>query len=145
MSNPLRKMFETDANAEKTGIIIRFADGVEVTVARAGGANKRFARLLSSMTKPYRRAIEADTIDEKVLTDIVKQAYAKTVVLGWTGLTKDIITKSDADDKEQLPFNAENCVAVFDALPVLFDEIVKATTSHANFRNLALEEDGKNS
>lgn len=144
MSNLLRKMFETDSKAEKDGIVIRFADAVEVTVARAGGANKKFARLMAKLTKPYRRAIDTETIDEKVLTDLVKTAYAKTVVLGWKGLTKDIITKNEADAGEELVFNEENCVAVFNALPVLFDEIVKATTNHANFRNLALEEDAGN-
>jgi hypothetical protein len=144
MSNPLRKMFETDSAAEKDGIIIRFADEVEVTVARAGGANKKFSRLMARLTKPYRRAIETETIDEKVLTDIVKKVYARTVVLGWKGLTEDIVTKNEADAEQELVFNEENCMAVFNALPVLFDEIVKATTSHTNFRNLALEDDAGN-
>jgi len=144
MSNPLRKMYETSDTVEKEGIIIEYAPGVELRVARAGGSNKRFTKEMARLCKPYRRAIQTETINEEILTMIFQKAYARTVILGWKGFTKDIITKNDDDADIELPFNEENCMAVLAAQQNLFQDIVKTADNISLFRAEINEVDSGN-
>lgn len=144
MSNPLRKMFETDNTVEREGIWVEYAEGVRIKVARAGGANKRFSKVLARLARPHRRAIQTDAIDEKILETMFVKAYAKTVVLGWEGVTKDVLTKVDADAGEELVFNLENCEGVLRAQSDLFNDIRKAADTISYFRAEVLEADSGN-
>lgn len=144
MSNPLRKMFETDQSVEREGIWLEYAPGVEIKIARAGGSNKRFAKILSRLAKPHRRSIQTDTINGDVLRKMFISAYAQAVVLDWRGITTDILTKNEDDAGTDLPCNQENVEAVLEALPDLFADIQKASDNIALFRAEILEEDSKN-
>jgi len=75
MSNPLRKMFETDASVEREGIWVEYAPGVEIRIARAGGSNKRFAKTMQRLAKPHRRAIQTESVDEDVLKELVSVSW----------------------------------------------------------------------
>jgi len=144
MSNPLRKMFETDKNVEKEGVIVEYAPGVEIRIARAGGGNKRFAKVLSRLARPYRRAIQTETIDPEILLGIFRKAYAKTIILDWTGLTKDLLTHDDADAETSLEFNAENALSLLEEQPNLFADIQQASDNIALYRQDILEADSGN-
>lgn len=145
MSNPLRKMFETDKSVEKNGIVVEYAPGVEITVARAGGANKKFAKVMTRLAKPYRRAIQTSTIDEDILKGLFIKAYAQAVILSWKGITKDLITHNDEDAETELEFNQENVQAVLREQPELFNDIQKTSSDISYYRAQILEEDAGNS
>jgi len=144
MSNVLRKMFETVPSLETKGVVLEYAEGVDMTIARAGGANKKFAKVLARLSKPYRRAIQTETIDEKVGNRLMMEAYAEAVVLGWNGFTKDIITKKEEDAGTLLEFTKENVIAVFEALPELFTDVAKMSNNITLYRAETLEGDSGN-
>jgi hypothetical protein len=137
-------MFKTDLSAERQGVWLQYAATVEIKIARAGGANKAFVKLVQRLAKPHRRSIQLGTMDEKLLESLFMEAYAKTILLDWKGVTKDIITDNDADAEEELPFNVENATAVLKALPDLFVDIQKASDDISLFRAEILEHDSGN-
>jgi len=137
-------MFETDNTVEREGIVIEYAPGVEIKVARAGGANKRFGKTLARLSKPHRRAIQTESANEEVIRELFIKAYAQTVVLDWKGITKDVVTKDEADVGVELEFTQENVEAVLRAQPDLFADIQKAADNLSYFRAEVLEQDSKN-
>lgn len=74
--------FRSDISAEQEGVILDYG-AFRVTIARAGGANKSYERILEALTKPYRRAIQLETLDPKVSEKIMKEAMAKAIILNW--------------------------------------------------------------
>jgi hypothetical protein len=144
MSNPLRKIYETDTKVEKEGVIVEYAPGIEIRIARAGGANKKFAKVMTRLARPHRRAIQTNSISEEILTNMFITAYAQTIVLDWKGFTKDLITHDDADAEIELDFNQENVEAVLHAQPNLFKDIQETADNIAVFRAEILESDSGN-
>ena len=137
----LYKQFKTDKNVEKEGIVLNYGknskgEDIEIRIARAGGANIQYAKLLEAKTKPYRRQIQNETLDNDVAEKITKEVYAKAVVLGWSGV-------EDENGKE-LEFSFENCMKLFDDLPDLWTDIQQQSTKAALFRADILEQDAKN-
>ncbi len=135
----LRKLFKTDERVENDGVVLDYGD-TRIRIARAGGANKRYAKLLDKMTKPIRRAIAAGTLDNERAMEILMEAYAKTVVLGWETRADDQwvpgISPADAgvDGKNLLPLTPENCLLVFKNLPDLFQDVRQQAESISLFR-----------
>ena len=74
--------FRSDTEAEREGIELDYGP-FRVTIARAGGANRSYDRILEALTKPYRRAIQLETLSQKVSERIMKEALAKAVILKW--------------------------------------------------------------
>jgi hypothetical protein len=137
-------MFETDTKVERDGIWVEYAPGVRIRIARAGGSNNHFAKTMQRLSKPHRRAIQTESVDEEVLLDIFIKGYATAIVVGWEGISKDLITKDDADADELLDFNKDNVEAVLRAQPNLFTDIQKAADDISYFRAEVLEADAKN-
>lgn len=144
MSNVLRKMYKTNPGLEEKGVVIEYGEGVEITIARAGGQNKKFAKVLTRLTKSHRRAIQTDTLDEKIGRRIMLQAYAQTIVKDWKGITKDIITENDTDATTPLECTEENIIKVFEALPDLFEDVSKMSNNISLFREEILAADSGN-
>ena len=142
--NALRKMFETDTVVEREGIWIEYAPGVEVRIARAGGSNQHFAKVMQRLAKPHRRAIQTDSVDEEVLKNIFIKAYTQAIITDWIGFTKDLITHDDADADTVLDFNKDNVEAVLQAQPNLFTDIQKASEAISYFRAEINEADSGN-
>jgi len=141
----LGKQFKTDTNLEKKGIVIDYGD-TRITIARAGGANKRFSRMLDAKTKPYRRAIALGSFDDERSNAILREVYAHTVVLNWeenVGTAADPkwekgIAPSDAGvestEEKLLPVTPENVALVFSNLQDLFIDIQNQAQASALFR-----------
>ena len=137
----LYKQFKTDKNVEKEGIVLNYGknskgEDIEIRIARAGGANVQYAKLLEVKTKPYRRQIQNETLDNEVAEKITKEVYAKAVVKGWTGV--------EDENGKPLEFSSENCIKLFDDLPDLWMDIQQQSTKAALFRADILEQDAKN-
>lgn len=127
--------FNTDPELEKRGVILDFGNGEWVRIARAGGGNKKFIQLFESLMKPYRRAFELGTMDDEKAAKIMHEAFAKAIVLEWH------ITGPDGNEIE---FNVENAIKVFQDLPEFFGTIKAEAENRANFRRKAQEEESKN-
>ena len=137
----LYKQFKTDKNVEKEGIVLNYGknskgEDIEIRIARAGGANVQYAKLLEAKTKPYRRQIQNETLDNEVAEKITKEVYAKAVVMGWIGV--------EDENGKPLEFSSENCIKLFDDLPDLWMDIQQQSTKAALFRADILEQDAKN-
>src|SRR5690606_30785342 len=84
----LYNTFETDKSLERDGIVLDYGfnsknQPIQIRIARAGGANTKFAKVLEQKMKPYKRAIANDTMDNKVAEKLMVEAYADAVILGW--------------------------------------------------------------
>lgn len=128
--------FKNDEKYERDGVTLDLGDAGKFKIARAGGANKRFEKAFSKAMRPYRRRIETNTVTNDELQKEVVKVFAKTVILGWEGVT--------GKDGNDLPFTYENCVTVMTDLPDLFREIHEAATEQALFREQISEDDAKN-
>ena len=51
----------TDTALEQKGVIIDYTD-YRITIARAGGSNKRFQKALEKISAPFERAIVAQSL-----------------------------------------------------------------------------------
>jgi len=138
------KAFKTDEQLEREGIVLDYGE-FRVTIARAGGANKRFERVLDLKTKPYKRAIQTETLDNKRGLEIFQEVYAEAVVLNWevkeNGEWRQGIELPDGTIGE---FNKDNVLMTFRNLPDLFRDIQEQAGKSALFRQSIREAEAGN-
>lgn len=161
------RQFQTNTNLEREGVDLNYGEFI-VRVARAGGGNKRFAKVLEEKMKPVRRALQTETLDEARSAALLHEAFAEGVVLGWSvrvvadGKGKPLdppqlasmvptepkdtvfIQGIEGPNGEILPYNTENVVATFKALPELFADIREQAGKMALFRQAGQEADAGN-
>ena len=149
MSSNMYEMFATDKDLERNGVRLDYGS-FRVTVARAGGANKRYAKVLDKMTKPYRRAMETETMDPDVALDILQEVAALTLVTNWevkVGEGDDAKWQKGIHNPEggkPLPVKPENIIAAFKALPDLYQDVSIQAGKMALYRKAVLEADSGN-
>lgn len=139
--------FKTDTDLETDGIWLDYGD-FRVKIARSGGANKKFARMLEARTRPYQRAIKAGTLDNDVSNRIMRDLFIACVILDWNVKTEDGWVKGIApldDPAKIVPPSAQALAEVLEGLPDLFADIQEQAQSAANFRSEALEDNAGNS
>ena len=142
--------FKTDTNLETSGVVIDYGD-FRVTIARAGGSNKRFERTLEAKTKAFKRAIATETLSNEKSKAILREVYAEAVVLNWEVRkpgkkegeeTWEIGIEGPSGDT--LPYTADNVIATFKALPDLFTDLMEQAQKVALFRSAVLEAEAGN-
>lgn len=142
----LYKQYKTDEVLETAGVVLDYGDA-RITIARAGGANKRFAKVLEAKAKPYRRAMQTETMDAGKAEELMRDAYAEAVVLNWETATGEdekgekIWKKGiepDTGDK-LLPVTAKNISQTFKNLPDLFADVQTQANRVSIFREDILE------
>jgi len=126
--------FDTDRSAEETGIKLNYGE-FSITIARAGGANKRFLKMLERRLEPHQRAIQAGLMDETLARKIVAECFAECVVLGWDGVTNRA--------GEPIAYSKDACIALLLDLPDLFEELREQAMKTSNFRRAAREADAR--
>lgn len=125
MTNPY-KFFGTDKSLEsEKGVTLEYP-GFSITIHRAGGANKKFARVLAEKMKPHRQKFERGLLDDETSHKILVETYAEAVVVGW----KDVTDQSG----KKMPFTVANVIKLFTDLPDLFDDVKSQAASAAVFR-----------
>ena len=139
----LKDQFATDVSLETEGIVIDYGTD-RVRIARAGGANKKFAKLLERKTKPFRRAIAVGAFDNDRSMSILRDVYAEAVVLNWevnkgTDQEPKWVKGIDPKDagmtgKDLLPVTPENVKKVFLNLPDLFTDLQQQAVAGALYR-----------
>jgi len=137
--------FRTDAEAEKNGVYLDYGS-FRIRVARAGGGNKRFAKVLEAKTKPYRRAIQTETMDHERAQDLLREVYAEAIVLGWeTKVAGEWRAGIEAPaGGDLLPVTKENVLATFRALPELFADVQDQSSKIALYRASTQDADAGN-
>lgn len=136
----LRKLFKTDKKIETEGVILDYGE-TRIRVARAGGANKPYLKALDKATKPLRRAIATGAVSDDRATTILREVYAKTIILNWETKRGDQwLVGIDPEDlgvegAELQPVTPENIVAVFENLPDLFNDVRQQAESMTLFRS----------
>lgn len=139
----LWKLYATDKQVEQEGIWVpvgKTDDGqdIEFRLARAGGANMKYLKVLEVKTKSLRRAIDNEMVDKKTSDAVLMDVFAETVVLDW----KNVVWPGE---KEPLKCTKENILRIFKALPDLFDDVRNQATKSAHYRQLEQEKDQGNS
>ena len=142
---------ETDKALETKGVEVDYGS-FRVTLARAGGANKKYEKLLDARSKPHNRAMKTGTMDNEVAVEIMREVYADTIILHWEakdakgdwqigieakpkkGVTKIVI----------VPFNRENVVQAMVDIPELLLWFKEDAEKLSLYLLQALEEDVKN-
>ena len=125
----LYKQFATDKNVERDGVVLSYGKNsknkdINIRIARAGGANIRYTKLLEAAIKPYRRQLQNETMDNGVAEDITMRVYAQSVVLGWEGV--------EDENGNDMDFTVENCMKLFKDLPDLWADIQAALEESAS-------------
>ncbi len=145
------ELFKTDDDLETGGVVLNYGE-FKIRIARAGGANKKYSRVLESKSRPHRRAIQAGTLDESTDLRLFAEVYAEAVVLGWSRVVKgkdgkesEVQNELLGPDGEEIPFTKENVIKVLLDLPDLFSDIREQSTKVSTFRREAEREtDAKN-
>lgn len=137
----LYSSYKTDENLETAGIALVVGETdagkkVCIKIARAGGANKAFQRVLAAKTRPYRRQIDQNTMSNSVMEGLMAEVYADTVVLDWENVT-------DENDNP-LDCTRENIIKVFTDLPDLFSDVRAGAADSSAFRAEILDAVVKN-
>lgn len=137
----LYNQFGTDKKVEKEGVILQYGntdDGkpIQIKICRAGGANVAYNKAMETKTKPYRRQLQNGTLDIEVMTSILREVYADTVVIGWSNV--------EGADGKPMAFTRENVIKLFTDLPELFADVQEQATNLALFRAEINEQDAKN-
>lgn len=138
MTSPFAQ-FTTDAALEQGGVWLNFG-GYQIKVARAGGANKRFAQVSEQHFKDHKRAAETGVLPEEVALRQLILVFADAVILGWRTLdgynTDDTPKWRETLDGPEGPmaFTRENIIKLLNALPDLFNEIRAHANNFQNFR-----------
>jgi hypothetical protein len=148
-NNPF-DMFQTDKSKEQEGIVLNYSDVFWIQITRAGGSNDHYKRILTEKLKPFRRAIQTETIDEAASARLMREAVAEGIVLNWgTGRFPNGAGSIPSSPKssfagEPIPFSAENVAKVFEELPDLFNDVYEQANKVSLFRATETEGDAGN-
>lgn len=84
MTTDIFNDFATNLEAEKAGVWERYSDDVEFLIAR--NHNPAFDRLIVSLSNKHRRLLDSKTeAAQKKSEELIVEAMAKTILLGWRG------------------------------------------------------------
>lgn len=79
--------FRSNLDLESEGVWVELGEDARIKVARMN--NPRHASALRRLTKPYRRQIEAGTLNEDIAYRVIGEAMAEGILLDWQGLTEN--------------------------------------------------------
>ena len=133
----LYSIFETNTTAEQNGHLVEIRDGEDTIgfmVARAGGANRKFAAMLQSEMRPHQHS-GINNVSDDVATKTLVRVMAHTLIKDWEGVT-------DREGNE-LEFCPEECIKLLTALPELRDTLYSEAQKIANYAVIEREEDAK--
>jgi len=134
--------FKTSEKLEVDGV--RFLNGgFAYTLGRSGGANKKFAKLFERLARPHRRQLENGSLDNTVAERLMRDVFAKTVVLRWETRNEEgeWVDGIELEDGSVVPATPEILVRVFEDLPDLFAQIVEDAKSTTYFRQAGMDDD----
>ena len=129
-------MYETDMAKEVEGFWHPVNKKISIKMARAGGANLAFSKAMEKKTRPHRKrggAFEGDEVDVELANELMKEAFAETIILDWKGITNK--------EGKKVAFSLTAAVKLLKDLPDLYTELRDAAGSAANFRLEGIKDD----
>lgn len=138
------KMFGTDETKEQDGIVLNYSDVFWLRVARAGGSNEAYKRILTEKTRPYRKAIQTETISPEVSARIMREAAAEGLVLAWGSAQYGDGLMPRKSDGAAMDFSVENVIQFFEDLPEIFADVQEQSGKVAHFVVSTTEVDAGN-
>ena len=141
----LQKMFATDPTREERGVAVRYTN-FRLTLARAGGANRRYQKELEAALRPHRMALVRGVFPTDQLDAIYRQVYASTVVVDW----ETVRIQEDGSEvwvqgiemeegAELTPFSADAVLAAFNRYPELYTDVKEQASNIQAYRAAARE------
>lgn len=144
----LFSQFATDRKAEAEGIWIQTDATTQFRIARRGRSNKRFRAMIDAETKPHEAQIRTGSLDPDVDAQISLKVFAHTLLLDWRGVKDEqhrIFSAEDHDGPDgTVKYTPERGIALLTALPDLYDLLSENAGKATNFREVQIENDGKN-
>lgn len=103
---------KTNPALEQKGVWVEYGE-LKVLLARAGGVNQHYAKVMDRKIKPIRRAMDLGQVTTETSIRIVREVFAETIILGWKvrdpkDPTKWINGVEDPDTGEILKPNRES-------------------------------------
>lgn len=126
-------MFETNADLERNGVRLVYGtnsrgEDMQITIARAGGANVQFQQVYEHITKPYRRQLDTGAKLPKELNDrLNRELYSRAVVKSCSGFEERDLTPIPTSTPQEI-------AEFFKRLPNLFADVMVQASSMALFR-----------
>lgn len=145
----LRKTFKTDKTAEVEGVWLEVAVNdhngrpTRIKISRMSSSNKRYTKELNKVTKPHQSAIQNDALDNDLARKMLQEVFADTVILDWDNLPKSELS-GNPEDTDDLEFNRDNVLALFNEMPDLYDDWEGRAQKSAAFREAEREVGAKN-
>ena len=121
---------------EVSGIWINYGKGGKFLVARSGGANTKFAKMLEFNLRPHDHQMKIGKLDNEVATDLLIDTFIDAVLLKWEGVS--------GKDGKEIKFTKENAKTLFTDLPELFRDLQEQTSKMSNFQEKQTEDDAGN-
>lgn len=138
-------IFGMDPSKETEGVVLNYSDAFWIKIARAGGSNENYKRVLADKLKPFRRAIQTESLGEEASGRLLREAVAEGIVLNWgTGRYPEGAGSIPGRDGQPIPFNVANVVKLFEALPDLFADVYDQASKQSLFRSAEAEVDAGN-
>jgi hypothetical protein len=141
ISMSLYKEFETNQAAEVEGKFVEYGANDDGSIpafklARMSKVNKRYTKALERATRPHRRAIEMETMNNELAERLFREVFVDTVLLDWRNV-------QDREGKK-LAFNRENALKLLTDLPELYDDLQEKAKKASLFRDDASEKEAGN-
>lgn len=130
-----RQIFQTNKDLEKNGVVQSFGSAGRICIARAGGANTAYTKLLEAKTRPYRRQLQNEMLEEEFIRRILIDVYVETVILWVEEGPEDAARRWTKDEIRQF------CIDI----PDFFTDIQEQAQKSKNYRIEEAEEAVKNS
>lgn len=133
----LTSHFKMNETATTKGVPVQLpanSDGSIPTiyVARMHGSNTRYQKAVTAAMKPYTFEIQHDKLSNEVAEKLMRDVFSRTVVTGWANILKsDVSGDPKAEGFE--PFSPAAAVKLFEALPELYELLVKKAQDASAF------------
>lgn len=141
------KSFKTDARHETEGVWFEY-DAFRYRLARAGGANKKFAKTMERLSRPHRRKIERNVMEEGVAEALLRRVYIESVILAWEvrDTNGDWTPGLETIDGQIIPGSpsAEDLDRLLEGIPDLFQQIQDDSNDVRVFLENVAEQDAGN-
>ncbi len=144
----LSNQFATDKKAEVDGVWVEYGANEDGTIprfkiSRMSKANKKYTKALEKATRPHRRAIELETMNNDLAERLFMQVFVDTVLLDWENINKADVT-GNKEDEGHADFNRDSAMSLFENLNELYDDLQEKAKKASLFREESLEGEAGN-
>ena len=119
----LYEKYKTNEEQEVDGAWVSLSATASIKVARMG--NIRYRECMRKKSAPYRQSGIANAIPPEVLEQVVREAVAETILVGWKGITTDGV---------DVPYSRETSLKFCTDLKDFYNVVLTAADNMETFR-----------